>query len=109
MLHSVNRKSRRLLTEKAPDPDGFTDTFYKTCCEIIKHDVVQAFQCLHNQTTSPLYKLNGALLTLIPKKLAAELPSDFRPIILIHSFAKLVTKVLALRLTPHLDVLISSS
>jgi hypothetical protein len=82
------------LRKKAPGPDGFTGFFYKTCWEIIKHEVVQAFQCIHNQTTRPLFKLNGALLTLIPKKLIVELPNEFRPISLIHSFAKLVTKVL---------------
>jgi hypothetical protein len=37
------------------------------------------------------------------------LPSEFRPISLIHSFAKLVAKVLALRLTPHIGDLISNS
>jgi hypothetical protein len=47
--------------------------------------------------------LNGALLTLLPKKEFAKQPEDFRPISLIHSFAKLVSKVLA----PHIDGLIS--
>jgi hypothetical protein len=70
---------------------------------------VAAFQCIHNQTTDPLPKLNGALLTLLPKKEVAESPCDFRPISLIHSFAKLVTKVLALRLSPHIDNLVSNA
>jgi hypothetical protein len=55
----------------------------------------------------PLVKLNGAHITLLPKKEIAELPDDFRPISLIHSFAKLVTKVLARRLSPHIDHLVS--
>jgi hypothetical protein len=39
--------------------------------------------------------LNSAFITLIPKKIGAD---HFRPISLVHSFAKLVTKVLANRL-----------
>jgi hypothetical protein len=68
---------------------------------------VAAFQCLFNQIVGPLVKLNGAHITLLPKKEIAELPDDFRPISLIHSFAKLVTEVLARRLSPHIDHLVS--
>jgi hypothetical protein len=57
----------------------------------------------------PLPKLNGALLTLLPKKEVAELPGDFKPISLIYSFAKLISKVLALRLAPHINGLISNA
>jgi hypothetical protein len=52
-------------------------------------------------------KLNGALFTLIPKKEVAELPSDYRPISLIHSFAKIISKVLALRLSVQINGLVS--
>jgi hypothetical protein len=63
-----------LTSEKAPDPDGFTGLFYKSCWGIVKSDIFAAFQCLYNQVTSPLPKLNGAMITLIPKKEAAKLP-----------------------------------
>jgi hypothetical protein len=96
-----------LPVEKSPGLDGFTGVFFRSCWEVIKTDIVAAFQCIYNQTTGPLPKLNGALLTLLPKKEVAEWPGDFRPISLIHSFAKLVSKVLALRLAPHMDHLIS--
>ena len=43
------------------------------------------------------------------KKDGAESISDFRPISLIHSFAKIVAKVLAMRLAPHMNSLISKS
>jgi hypothetical protein len=36
-------------------------------------------------------------------------PKDFRPISLIHSFAKLIMKVLANKLAPHLDSLIATN
>jgi len=47
--------------------------------------------------------LNSAYITLLPKKEGAEQPKDFRPISLVHSFAKLVTKLLANRLAPRLQ------
>jgi hypothetical protein len=92
-----------------PVPNGFTGIFYRSCCEIIKQDVMASFQCLYNLIVGPLPKLNGALPTLLPKSEMAKRPSEFRPISLIHSFAKLVSKVLALRLAPHIDGLVSNA
>jgi hypothetical protein len=48
------------------------------------------------------------VLTLLPKKVAPELPGDL-PISLIHSFTKLISKVLARRLAPHIDSLVSNA
>jgi hypothetical protein len=51
--------------------------------------------------------LNSAFITLIQKKTGAEQVKDFRPISLVHSFAKLVTKVLANKLAGKMHELIS--
>jgi hypothetical protein len=51
--------------------------------------------------------LNKANIVLLPKKDGADDISDFRPISLIHMFAKIITKLLALRLAPLMDALIS--
>ena len=53
--------------------------------------------------------LNSAYLTLIPKKADAVEAKDYRPISLVHSFAKLVTKMMANRLAPQLDSLVASN
>jgi len=45
----------------------------------------------------------------LPKKEAAEAVKDYRPISLIHSFAKIVSKVLAMRLSQQINTLISDS
>jgi hypothetical protein len=47
-------------------------------------------------------RLNVALITLLPKKEGAVDLKDFRPISLVHSFARLLTKVLARRLAPRM-------
>jgi hypothetical protein len=54
-----------------------------------------------------LHLLNQTHVVLIPKIPCPQKVSDFRPISLIHSFAKLVTKILANQLGPKLSNLIS--
>jgi hypothetical protein len=56
-----------------------------------------------------LHLINSALLTLLPKKIYVTLVKDFRPISLIHSFAKLITKLLANRLARRLSELVSAN
>jgi hypothetical protein len=53
--------------------------------------------------------LNSAYLALLPKKDVALSARDFRPISLIHNFAKLVTKMLANRLGPYLEELVATN
>jgi hypothetical protein len=53
--------------------------------------------------------VNGALITLLPKKDGAVELTDFRPISLVHSFAKLLAKILALRLAPKLPQLVDAN
>lgn len=53
--------------------------------------------------------LNNALITLLPKKAEATQAGDYRPISLIHSFANLVAKMMALRLAPKLRTLIDTN
>jgi hypothetical protein len=67
--------------------------------------------CVNNQFFSlnhqGLHYLNQALVVLIQKKPNATRVSGFRPISLIHSFAKLLSKLLAQRLAPELKCLIA--
>jgi hypothetical protein len=46
-------------------------------------------------------------MVLLQKKKATDKIKDFWPISLIHSFSKVLTKVLALRLAPHMNNLVS--
>jgi hypothetical protein len=50
--------------------------------------------------------LNTAYITLLPKKEVVEQPNNFRPIILVLSFAKMVTKILANRLAGRLNEMV---
>jgi hypothetical protein len=65
--------------------------------------------CYHHITARGCKEAMAAqfrYLTLIPKKEALT-AKDFRPISLVHSFAKLVTKIMANRLAPFIDCLVA--
>jgi len=98
---------KELPSDKAPGPDGFTGRFYKTCWTVIKGDVMAALHTIWGRNFRNLWLLNSAYITLIPKKTVADQVKDFRPISLVHSFAKLVTKLLANRLASRLDQMVS--
>jgi hypothetical protein len=56
-----------------------------------------------------LTKSSQLSIPYFDKKEEAMAAKDFRPIILIHSFAKLITKIMANRLTPFLDSLVATT
>jgi hypothetical protein len=58
---------------------------------------------------SKLHLLNSAYVTLLPKKAEALEVKDFRLVSLIHSFAKIVTKILANRLASRLPEIVSAN
>jgi hypothetical protein len=93
--------------EKAPGPDGFISLFYKECWTIIKEDLTQAIQSFYNHRTAKLNLLNEANIVLIPKTQMAASVTEYRPISLISSVAKIITKLLANRLAPHMNDLVS--
>jgi len=100
---------RSLPADRAPGPDGYTGQFYMTCWPIIKTDFLAAILTLQQGDDRKLELLNSAYLTLIPKKAEALEAKDYRPICLVHSFAKLVTKMMANRLGPLLDSMVASN
>ena len=55
-----------------------------------------------NLRTTGLHWLNTANVVLLPKKEGAEDISDYRPISLIHAITKIIAKILAVRLAPHM-------
>ena len=79
---------RSLPSDKALGSDGYTGRFYKKVWPIIKMDFMSALKKVWQGDASRLYLLNSAYVTLLPKKSEAIEVKDFRPISLIHSFAK---------------------
>jgi len=92
--------------DKSPGPDGFTGLFYKTAWPIIKVDILNAFNAFWARDTRNFNLLNDAYMILLRKKDQPEEIKDYRPISLIHSFGKLITKCLAARMAQVLDSLV---
>lgn len=95
--------------DKAPGPDGFTGSFFRTCWQIVKGDIMTTISTLHDLRWLNFDLLNTANIILLPKKAGSDRITDYRPISLIHSVAKLFTKILAIRLAPAMRDIISKS
>jgi len=76
---------------------------------LIRLEVMEAIQAFTQHETRSMHRLNNALIVLLPKKVGASPPGDFRPITMVHSFAKLVSKLMALRLAPQLQHIIAKN
>jgi len=100
---------RDLPLDKAPGLDEFTGRFYKSGWNFNEGDIKAAILAIQQGFHFKFRLLNTAFITLLPNKADATQVKDFRPISLIHSFAKLVAKAMANRLAPVLPNPVSIS
>ncbi|GKD46421.1 RNA-directed DNA polymerase, eukaryota [Tanacetum coccineum] len=83
---------------KSPGPDGYTFEFYRKFWSLVGPDFCKAIQWFFEHSVFPR-GCNSSFVALIPKVPDAKFVSDFRPISLISSMYKVVTKILANRLS----------
>ena len=81
--------------DKAPGPDGYSMGSFVTCWEIVKKDVMATFQNFHSHE---IFEKSFNATDIIPKKNGAKELTDFRPISLVGSVYKLISKILTERL-----------
>ncbi|XP_019150981.1 PREDICTED: uncharacterized protein LOC109147777 [Ipomoea nil] len=104
----VKRALFSMGKDKSPGPDGMNPGFYQAFWDLIGKDVTDfVLNCL-SQSSFPL-ELNDANIVLIPKKAAPEFVADLRPIALCNVVYKLMAKMIANRMKPLLDNIISES
>jgi hypothetical protein len=84
-------------SDKAPGPGGFNGMFMKKSWSTIKHDVYKLCQEFFDCTVY-LTPINTSFITLVPKVSSPEQVNDYRPISLLNSIIKTITKILADRL-----------
>jgi hypothetical protein len=87
-------------SEKSPGPDGYIGAFYKVCWGIIKRDLIAVIKEIFELRLGCWNLLNSAHVVLIEKKEDAQSTGDYRPISMMSSTTKLLTKILANRLPP---------
>jgi mannosylglycoprotein endo-beta-mannosidase len=88
---------KSLPNEKSPGPDGFNNEFIKCCWPIIGADIKELINDFYEEKIS-LESINSSFITLIPKGESPTCANDFRPISLLNSVLKIITKLLANRL-----------
>jgi hypothetical protein len=76
-----------------PGPDGLSFMFYQSFWDVVKTDLVEMFHAWHGDNLD-LYRLNFAMITLIPKENEARSMKKFRPISLLNCSFKIFTNVL---------------
>ncbi|KAL0408606.1 UNVERIFIED_CONTAM: putative ribonuclease H protein [Sesamum radiatum] len=91
---------------KSPGPDGFPPSFFKQYWHIVGDKVTEAISYFFTSgSISPA--INHTYITLIPKNSKAHLVEQFRPISLCNTIYKVISKILANKLKPHLEKIIS--
>ncbi|GJW17908.1 RNA-directed DNA polymerase, eukaryota [Tanacetum coccineum] len=91
---------------KSPGPDGYTFEFFRKYWTFIGNDIIQAVKAFFANGCFPR-GCNSSFIALIPKIQDAKFVKDFRPISLIGSTYKIISKILANRLCLVLPDLIS--
>ena len=82
--------------EGAPGPDGLPFLFYQKFWNLVKQDLVDLFDD-YRKGKLDLFRLNCALVTLIPKVGDASNMKQFRPFSLLNCSFKIFSKILTSR------------
>lgn len=91
-----------------PGPDGFTFGFFKANWDIIKGEIIQTLQDFHRYIKF-VKGFNPSFIYLIPKKESPKKIEDYCLISLIGSTYKILSKILADRLSKVIDSVIADN
>uniref|UniRef100_J3L5V2 Reverse transcriptase domain-containing protein n=1 Tax=Oryza brachyantha TaxID=4533 RepID=J3L5V2_ORYBR len=97
---------KSMKKDAAPGPDGFNVAFYRTSWDCLKQDITKLVQNFYATANIP-EGINSTNIVLIPKKVAANNPVDFRPISLCNVSYKILAKSLANQIKDKLNDLIN--
>ena len=94
--------------DKSPGPDGFNFAFFKHFWYLVKNKIRIFFDQFHGNGALPRGLLSY-FVALIPKVKNPSCVKEFRPISLLGSLYKLLSKVLVARLAKVMNPIISTS
>ena len=97
-----------LNVDKAPGPDGFPIAFWSFSWDFVKEEVMGFFNDFF-QNERFVKSLNATFLVLVPKGSTVEDLKDLRPISLVGSLYKILSKVLANIIKRVMGLIISQS
>nr|GEX84239.1 RNA-directed DNA polymerase, eukaryota, reverse transcriptase zinc-binding domain protein [Tanacetum cinerariifolium] len=105
-MEEIKRAAWDCGLDKSPRPGGFTFGFYRRYWGFLESDVVEAVTYFFQYGSFPKGG-NSSFIALIPKMQDAKLVKDFRPISLIGSLYKIVSKILVNRMVVVLGELVN--
>nr|GEW44185.1 hypothetical protein [Tanacetum cinerariifolium] len=91
---------------KSPGPDGFSFEFFRKFWHVVGSDFCTAVEWFFDHASFHI-GCNSSFIALILKSLEPKIVGDFRPISLIGSVYKVITKILQSRLSSVISDLIS--
>ncbi|CAA7043726.1 unnamed protein product [Microthlaspi erraticum] len=94
--------------DKAPGPDGFSDSFFHSNWETIGEGITREIQNFFISGVLP-QGINATHICLIPKKTTPKSMADYRPIALCNVYYKIISKILTARLHPIMNGLVSEN
>jgi hypothetical protein len=95
--HEIDQIITSLPSNKSPGPDDFNTDFVKKCWPVIAPDFYELCNKFFEGSLC-MRSINGSYVTLIPKKSSLDSVGDYRPISLLNTSVKVLTKILANRL-----------
>lgn len=107
-LEEIKEAVFSIPVDKSPGPDGFSSSFYQIYWDIIKTDLLGVFKDFF-RGKADLNRLNYAHIVLVSKVQGSNLPNQFRPISLLNCSFKIITKVLANRMSKVINLLVDNT
>ncbi|XP_019199913.1 PREDICTED: uncharacterized protein LOC109193526 [Ipomoea nil] len=107
-LEEVKDALFAMYPDKAPGPDGMNPGFYQHFWDVVRGDVASfVLNCLESGDLPS--GLNETDIVLIPKKSNPELVTDLRPIALSNVIYRIIAKMMANRMKPLMEGIISET
>jgi hypothetical protein len=92
--HEIDQIIKNLPTNKSPGPDSFNTDFVRKCWPVIALDFYELCDKFYEGSIC-MDSINGSYVTLIPKHSSPASVGDHRPISLLNTSVKVLTKLLA--------------
>jgi hypothetical protein len=104
----INKTIFSMKSSKAPGPNGFSAGLFQKAWPIIGEDVIVAIKSFF-VSGNLLKEVNATIITLVPKKQNPSSMGDFQPKSCCNVVYKCIMKILANRLLPGLDSIVSNN